>query len=451
MNSTLIPDYYYFPQQQQQLQPQPQQQQQQFTISITLYDHLCKYFLVWYLPTVITLGFFGSIFCFIFLIHSKMFTSNLLIWLISICVSDFFILLTEGIWMLLKIWYKIDIRDYNNWLCIIHTSSSNYLFYWSAYMQCLLSIQRCYLVLYPLQVKSKWISLSKLIIYQIIISILLIIPILPYPLYWQVINNDCDPVNEKIFRLTTLCDLIFWGLIPVFVMTTCTGIICRNLITRNKFAKKTIQSNVKINQHSSYYNSLHPTKNMNDLCKSNYLEDSEIHIHSEKKSCRSESLISNQENIPTTNSHTVHSMNDFRTTTTELNKRKYISQDSHTHITPLLLCMNFVYMASVCPLLIYFLYLNFIVDSIDNNMHKFLYYLFRSFCLLSTCTNWIFYCVAGKKFRDRTKQLLLSLCNSNKISLVINENGFLIIKYTDKHRYSVSNIARTKGLSSPSN
>ncbi|XP_018649371.1 putative rhodopsin-like orphan GPCR [Schistosoma mansoni] len=388
MNSTLIPDYYYFPQQQQ-LQPQPQQQQ--FTISITLYDHLCKYFLVWYLPTVITLGFFGSIFCFIFLIHSKMFTSNLLIWLISICVSDFLILLTEGIWMLLKIWYKIDIRDYNNWLCIFHTSSSNYLFYWSAYMQCLLSIQRCYLVLYPLQVKSKWISLSKLIIYQIIISILLIIPILPYPLYWQVINDDCDPVNEKIFRLTTLCDLIFWGLIPVFVMTTCTGIICRNLLTRNKFAKKTIQSNVKINQHSSYYYSSHPTKSMNDLCKSNYLEDSEIHIHSEKKSCRSESLISNQENIPTTN------------------------------------------------------------NSIDNNMHKFLYYLFRSFCLLSTCTNWIFYCVAGKKFRDRTKQLLLSLCNSNKISLVINENGFLIIKYTDKHRYSVSNIARTKGLSSPSN
>ncbi|KAH9596506.1 hypothetical protein MS3_00002163 [Schistosoma haematobium] len=358
--------------------------------------------------------------------------------------------------MLLKIWYKLDIRDYNNWLCIIHTSLSNYLLYWSAYMQCILSIQRCYLVLYPLKIKSKWISLTKLFIYQIIISILLIIPILPYPLYWQIINNDCDPINEKIFRLTTLCDLIFWGLIPVFVMTTCTGIICRNLLARNKFTNKTIQSKMKMNQSNNhnhnnyYYCSSHTTRNISDLCKIHYPEDTEIHIHKEKKSCCSESVISNQENILTINNQTIRSMNDIRTTS-ELNKRKYITQDSHTHVTPLLLCMNFVYMASVCPLLIYFLYLNFIVDSIDNNMHKFLYYLFRSLCLLTTCTNWIFYCVAGKKFRDRTKQLLLSLCNSNKISSVINENGFLIIKYTDKHRCSVSNITRTKGLSSSDN
>ncbi|CAH8484944.1 unnamed protein product [Schistosoma curassoni] len=429
---------------------------QPLIITITLYDYLCKYFLIWYLPIVITFGFFGSIFCLLFLLYSKIFSSNLLIWLISICIGDFLILITEGIWMLLKIWYKIDIRDYNNWLCIIHTSLSNYLLYWSAYMQCILSIQRCYLVLYPLKIKSKWISLTKLFIYQIIISILLIIPILPYPLYWQIINNDCDPINEKIFRLTTLCDLIFWGLIPVFVMTTCTGIICRNLLARNKFTNKTIQSKMKMNQSNNhnhnnyYYCSSHSTRNISDLCKIHYPEDTEIHIHNEKKSCYSESLILNQENILTINNQTIRSMNDIRTTS-ELNKRKYITQDSHTHVTPLLLCMNFVYMASVCPLLIYFLYLNFIVDSIDNNMHKFLYYLFRSLCLLTTCTNWIFYCVAGKKFRDRTKQLLLSLCNSNKISSVINENGFLIIKYTDKHRCSVSNITRTKGLSSSDN
>ncbi|CAH8484835.1 unnamed protein product [Schistosoma margrebowiei] len=423
---------------------------QPLIITITLYDYLCKYFLIWYLPIVITLGFFGSIFCLLFLFYCKIFSSNLLIWLISICIGDFLIIITEGIWMLLKIWYKLDIRDYNNWLCIIHISLSNYLFYWSAYMQCILSIQRCYLILYPFKIKSKWILLNKLLIYQFIISILLIIPILPYPLYWQIINNDCDPINEKIYRLITLCDLILWGLIPVFIMTTCTGIICRHLLIRNKFTNKMIQSKMKINQpNNNYYYSSYTMRNINDLCKIHDPKDTELHKDHQKKSYCTESIILNQQNILTINNHIIHSMNDIHTTN-ELNKRKYITQDSHTHVTPLLLCMNFVYMASVYPLLIYFLYLNFIVNNIDNNMHKFLYYLFRSLCLLSTCTNWIFYCVAGKKFRDHTKQLLLSLCNSNKISSIINENGFLIIKYTDKHRCSVSNITRTKGLSSSS-
>ncbi|CAH8466984.1 unnamed protein product [Schistosoma turkestanicum] len=455
MNASLISDYHFF--------QQEKSKSTTDTTSTLLYDNLCKYFLVWYLPTVITLGFFGSIFCLLFLIRSKMFTANLLIWLISICVGDFLILLTEGIWMLLKIWFKIDIRDYNNWLCILHTSSSNYLFYWSAYMQCMLSVQRCYLVLYPLQVKSKWISLSKLGIYQGIISMLLILPILPYPLYWQVINNDCDPINEKIFLLTTLCDLIFWGFIPVLVMTTCTGVICRNLLLRRKFTHKTTattastQSNVKCNQHTNnnnyYYHSSHKMETTSDP------EDLEIQAQlTEKKLSLSESQALNQENISSTNNNhdtndnpTIRSINDFPVVTGEFNvkRRHVITQDSsHTHVTPILLCMNFVYMASVCPLLIYFLYLNFIIDHIDNHMHRFLYYLFRSFCLLNTCTNWIFYCLAGKKFRDRTKQLLLSSCHTNKISSVINENGFLIIKYSNKHRYSVSNVTRIKGLSS---
>ncbi|TNN12535.1 rhodopsin-like orphan GPCR [Schistosoma japonicum] len=342
----------------------------------------------------------------------------------------------EGVWMLLKIWFKIDIRDYNDWLCIFHTSFSNYLFYWSAYMQCLLSVQRCYLVLYPLEVKSKWMSLSKLFIYQGIISILLIMPILPYPLYWQVINGDCDPVNDRIFRLTTLCDLIFWGFIPIFVMTTCTGVICRNLVSRHKFVRGPIQSRMKCNQQDNHSNSLHIKYSIDNLCKQKYQVKSQLHMNSEMRLSRSEIILSNQQST---------SMNDLRTTP-ELYRRNYVIQDSYKQVTPLLLCMNFVYMASVFPLLIYFLYLNFIIDHIDNNMHKFLYYLFRSFCLLNTCTNWIFYCVAGKKFRDHTKQLLLSICNSKKSTSTINEYGFLIIKFANKRRCSVTNVTRTREL-----
>ncbi|KAK4473436.1 hypothetical protein MN116_002806 [Schistosoma mekongi] len=392
--------------------------QKDHNVSTILYDNLCRYYLIWYLPTVITLGFIGTIFCLLFLIHSKMFSSNLLIWLISICVSDFLILLMEGVWMLLKIWFKIDIRDYNDWLCIVHTSFSNYLLYWSAYMQCLLSVQRCFLVLYPLQVKSKWLSLSNLLTYQGIISILLILPILPYPLYWQVTNGDCDPINDRIFRLTTLCDLIFWGFIPVFVMTTCTGVICRNLLARHKFVRRTIQSRIKCNHQDNYSNLPHSKYSVDNLCKQNYRAESKIYINTKTKLSRSEIILSNQESI---------SVNDLRTKS-ELNKCNYVIQDSNKHVTPLLLCMNFLYMASVFRLLIYFAYINFITDHIDNNIHKFLYYLFRSLCLLNTCTNWIFYCVAGKKFRDHTKQLLLSICNSKKTVSMENKDGFLVIK-----------------------
>ncbi|VDQ07580.1 unnamed protein product [Trichobilharzia regenti] len=410
-----------------------------FYSSTMLYDNLSKYFLVWYLPTVITVGFAGSIFCLFFLIRSKLFPSSLQIWLISICIGDFFILMTEGIWMLLKVWFRIDLRDYNNWICILHTSFSNYLFYWSAYMQCILSIQRCYLVLCPLKVKSKFLSLSRLLVYQLLTSLFLVLPILPYPLYWQVIKGDCDPVNERIFRFTTICDLILWGFVPVFVMTTCTGIICRNLLTRHKFVHPTMHTNSKMNnnqhhhhyQHHAYRYTISSTGNLH---KHSYQLPYPIHLKSVKSFGHSVNLLSSQESVfNTLDHHPIHC---------DVGQRKCSSHDSNMRVTPLLICMNLVYMTSVCPLVIYFLCLNFIFEKIDSDMHKFLYYLFRSFCLLNTCTNWIFYCVSGKMFRQRTKFLIMLLCRSQKKSTYTDNKGYLMTKYTSKCRCSTSNLTQ---------
>ncbi|CAH8465833.1 unnamed protein product [Heterobilharzia americana] len=342
----------------------------------------------------------------------------------------------EGIWMLLKVWFKIDLRDYNDWLCIFHTSLSNYFLYFSAYMQSILSIQRCYVVLRPLRVKSKSLSLSRLLIYQGVISSLLILPILPYPLYWRVIDGDCDPVNEKLFRLTTLCDLLIWGFIPVFVMTTCTGIIFRNLFIRHKFVKSTFQKNIKMSNNQSSWS--YTSTSTSNLCKHSYQSEYASHM---KTLSHSENLLLCQETVFNSSDHRTSFINDIRLPP-DVNQRRYISQDSNTRITPLLICMNLVYMASVCPLLIYFLCLNFIFKSIDSDTHRFFYYLFRSFCLLNTCTNWIFYCVAGKMFRDKTKQLLISLCHTRKNSTHIDENGYLIIRYNNKSRCSISNVTR---------
>ncbi|TPP58315.1 Rhodopsin orphan GPCR [Fasciola gigantica] len=201
-----------------------------------LYDGLKKYFLQWYLPLVIALGFLGSAFCLVFLTRSHIFPKNLRIWLISICIGDFLILAMEGVWMMLKVWYGFDIRDVNDALCVLHITFSNYMFYWSAYVQCFVSMQRCYLVLKPFRVNSRLLSAKNLLLCLLLVSLFLVFPILPYAIYWRVIDGDCDPVNDEIFRLTTVFDLVFWGIIPVLLMTTSTVIIWRNLLQRrNRF------------------------------------------------------------------------------------------------------------------------------------------------------------------------------------------------------------------------
>nr|CAH8832264.1 unnamed protein product [Trichobilharzia regenti] len=199
-----------------------------------LYYNLKAYFLKWYLPVVIILGVVGTVFCLIFLFLSRLFPQNMLIWLVSICFGDFFILSLEGIWMLLKVWYNYDIRDINNFICIVHTSLSNYFFYWSAYMQTMLSLQRAYLIIRPLRARNSGPNMVWLFRLWFIISIGLVLPILPYPIYWRVINDDCDPTSRDLFHVTTLNDFIIWGLIPLIGMTSSTVIICWNIFRLRK-------------------------------------------------------------------------------------------------------------------------------------------------------------------------------------------------------------------------
>ncbi|CAH8460819.1 unnamed protein product [Heterobilharzia americana] len=153
----------------------------------------------------------------------------MLIWLVSICFGDFFILSLEGIWMLLKVWYNYDIRDINNFICVVHTSLSNYFFYWSAYMQTMLSLQRAYLIIRPLRARNSGPNMVWLLRLWSMISLCLVLPILPYPIYWRVINGDCDPTNTDLYHVTTLNDFIIWGLVPLVGMTTSTVIICWNI------------------------------------------------------------------------------------------------------------------------------------------------------------------------------------------------------------------------------
>ncbi|CAL8094432.1 unnamed protein product [Calicophoron daubneyi] len=381
-----------------------------------LYTNLTEYFLKWYLPAVITTGFAGSAFCMFFLFHTQLFPKNMRIWLISICVGDFSILAMEGIWMLLKVWYAYDIRDINNPLCILHTTLSNYLFYWSAYVQCFLSVQRCYLILKPFRVKAKCLSVKNLLTCLAAVSLFLIIPVVPYPIYWRVINGDCDPLNERVFRLTTLLDLVFWGLIPFMLMATSTGIIWRNLLQRRA-----------IFDHNGNYRSplLSSSRTHGDISPKASTSSADLIVRTRAKSCvlnPKDTLAERRRtpiHIPPYYSLSVMGQrleNRVRTLDGTFRPGKRCPSDGN-HVTLLLICMNFVYMASVYPLIIYFICLNFIFDELDRDIHRFIYYLFRSFCFLNACTNWIFYCLAGSKFRKQTRTILTMCCRKRSAAL----------------------------------
>ncbi|KAL5104421.1 hypothetical protein TcWFU_002563 [Taenia crassiceps] len=203
-----------------------------------LYEELCIYFLRWYLPATIIVGTMGTLFSLFFLFCSKLFQSNMLLWLSSICIGDFFILMLEGMWILLKVWFKYDIRDHNDLICKIHKASSNYALYWSAYMQSALSVQRAYLVFKPLHARGRGGISKKHVVAWILISLILIAPVAPYIIYWRIIDGDCDPTDRDIFYLTTLCDLIIWGIIPLLGMTVSTVVICLNMAKLgNKFKR----------------------------------------------------------------------------------------------------------------------------------------------------------------------------------------------------------------------
>lgn len=377
-----------------------------------LYGELCKYYLTWYLPITIVVGVMGTLFSLFFLFCSKLFQSSMLLWLSSICIGDFFILVLEGVWILLKVWFGYDIRDQNDVICKIHKFSSNYAFYWSAYMQSALSVQRAYLVFKPLHARGRGGISKRHIIAWIIISLALIIPVSPYFLYWKLIKGDCDPI-EDIFHFMTLCDLIIWGIIPLLIMIISTIMICLNMAKLgNKFKRR----HIKTTTWKRNISVLTSPGAINILQRRN-LSSPSIMFTRSKSVTNSQSLssgfldqlhLAECKQTESLSSQSHPSPPKLTRQPTEQSSGRHNAPDNFGHVTRLLICMNITYMASTFPLLIYFMFRNFGSKRfvIDEHLHRFCYYLFRSFCFLNSCTNWIFYCLVGKLFRKEANHII---------------------------------------------
>ncbi|VDK38186.1 unnamed protein product [Taenia asiatica] len=375
-----------------------------------LYEELCIYFLRWYLPATIIVGTMGTLFSLFFLFCSKLFQSNMLLWLSSICIGDFFILMLEGMWILLKVWFKYDIRDHNDLICKIHKASSNYVLYWSAYMQSALSVQRAYLVFKPLHARGRGGISKKHLVAWIMISLILIAPVAPYLIYWRIIDGDCDPTDRDIFYLTTLCDLIIWGIIPLLGMTVSTVVICLNMAKLgNKFKRAKVASSKRPRKFSLCIPSEVPPaarrRGLSTPTITSVLLKSTTDTHT-----LSSRIMDHLQQSETAETQMEFSPNDLQRQLTEHNSSRHNAPDNFGHVTRLLICMNIAYMASTFPLLIFLMFRNFSGVDVDPDFHRFCYYLFRSLCFLNSCTNWIFYCLVGKLFREEAKHILRMCC-----------------------------------------
>nr|CDS29156.1 Orphan Rhodopsin-like G protein-coupled receptor [Hymenolepis microstoma] len=378
-----------------------------------LYGELCKYYLIWYVPITIVVGVMGTLFSLFFLFCSKLFQSSMLLWLSSICIGDFFILVLEGVWILLKVWFGYDVRDQNDVICKIHKFSSNYAFYWSAYMQSALSIQRAYLIFRPLHARSRGGISKRHIIAWTIISLILIIPVSPYFFYWKLINGDCDPF-EDIFHVMTLCDLIIWGIIPLLIMIISTIMICLNMAKLSKKFKRRRMKNTSWKRKISVLTSpgaidIVPRLNLTSPPKRFTRSKSTTTTQGLSVGILDQLQMSEciQNEPPSSQSHP--SLPKLKRQLTDQSSVRHNAPDNFGHVTRLLVCMNITYMASTFPLLTYLMFRNFSSRRfvIDQHLHRFCYYLFRSFCFLNSCTNWIFYCLVGKLFRDEAKHIIL--------------------------------------------
>lgn len=382
-----------------------------------LYEDLCRYFLTWYLPSTIVIGSLGTLFSLFFLFCSKLFQSGVLVWLSSICIGDFLILMLEGVWILLKVWFKFDIRDQNDVICVIHKASSNYALYWSAYMQCALSVQRAYLVFKPLLARAHGSVSKRHIAAWITISLVLVIPMTPYAVYWRVIDGDCDPTDRGAFYLTTLCDLIIWGIIPLLGMTVATIVICLNMARVGKHFRKRHAPTPKIARKLAVV--IQPAGalyNSRGQCAASQSMPS-LAIGRSKSTTAVETLSTRIIVQMAPNAFGENGENLLRYTPCQLQRQpteRHVSRhnapDNFGHVTRLLVCMNVAYMTSTFPLLIFLMFRNFSGVNVDPDVHRFFYYMCRSFCFLNSCTNWIFYCLVGKQFREEAKNILRMGC-----------------------------------------
>ncbi|VDL95181.1 unnamed protein product [Schistocephalus solidus] len=369
-----------------------------------------------------------------------MFQANLLLWLCSICVGDFFIIAFEGVWILLKVWFRFDIRDLNDGICVFHKAASNYFLYWSAYMQCALSVQRAYFVFRPLRPRPRgWVSWQHMLIWMCI-TLFLLLPMIPYPMYWRVINDDCDPLDTNAFYVTTLNDLIIWGIIPLLGMTISTAVICWNMTqaARNLSYQPSIRTvkawvdaersdgKVRRMTQTSVTNTsscaiLSTKIRRNTLSSITFTPKAQQQLQNPNAYSRPSTVTDNYSSFKgrleqpyplgtvrdLNRSSSVELSNFGSTPHVHASSVRHNASDNTGQVTRLLVCMNICYLASTFPLLIFLMFRNFSSVHVPPDIHRFAYYLCRSFCFINSCTNWIFYCLVGKRFRQQAKRIIL--------------------------------------------
>lgn len=313
-----------------------------------LYDNLQSYFLTWYLPIVLIVGICGNFVILFFLLVSKIFPKVVLLWLVSICIGDILVLLTDALRMLVKVWGNgWDFRDISGSSCRAHNYLSNFALIWSAYMQSGISLQRLYMIWWPLKARIS-LTFRRVFVAWLAVAIFVTLPYFPYLLYWDLnkTTGDCEPESTWYYYVTTLIDLILWGMIPLLSMTLATVLIILKMNQR--------ESNLASCSHQDA-----PKRNAALTPKGSSL--------------------------------------------------------SGRHTTQLLVGLNVLYMFSTYPLLIYIMYLNFGLNNkvgvtISQRLHRFIYYLLRSFCYINCSFDWIFYTVSGATFRKRARILVINMC-----------------------------------------
>ncbi|PAA73759.1 hypothetical protein BOX15_Mlig024275g2 [Macrostomum lignano] len=325
------------------------------------YTRLNSYFLIWYLPLILLIGTLGAVFCTLFIFMSKMFPKIIQVWLISICFGDFMILMWDALRMFTKMAFDYDFRDSGVVICKLQAYLGNFFFHWSAYNQAAMSIQRLIFISFPLRSRTL-LTTRRVIGIWACMGLLLLFPNITYLIYWHIgKRDDCEPVDKWFYYVTTLVHLVVWGIIPLASMTISTGCISFRLIRyrRSNFKAKSDGVGSGGGGEAISGGALEPHQ-------------------------------------PAAAGGRRH------------------GSDQGAHVTRLLVSMNLFYLFTTFPLLIYMMHLNFRLENkvgvtIAKSLHKSYYYLFRSIAFLNASLNWVFYCAAGKIFRQAAKRILCRL------------------------------------------
>ncbi|VEL35677.1 unnamed protein product [Protopolystoma xenopodis] len=376
-----------------------------------LYNLVADYYLCWYLPLNIGVGLLGNLFCLIFLSRSKMFPKKVRIWMLCICTGDSLILLTDALRMYIKIATKWDMRDVNTPICRLHNFLSNYAFYWSAFMQTGLSLQRLYFVISPLSARIH-LPLSKVVAIWFLLTFLPIFPNLIFLLFWH-IGQDCEPYDASYYKVTSICDLVIQGILPLAAMVLSTVMIaarmhqeCETATQRLNAAgaKKVapLEPVPPIDARSSSAGGMNGAQFGSSLRSRTSLINNSLSI----KEPSEYSVATGQRSYVSVDVGAGSHLPEQ----TQVGAKAASRRDNQSlRITRLLITLNVFYLITTFPLFVYLAYLNMwhrVGATIPQPLHRTIYYVLRSICFLNSSCNWIFYCIGGQVFRKHTRKLV---------------------------------------------